>query len=60
VLRQVFSWLGQHGLSVYGANIDPETGEADGGCRDYGLDDAIKVAKLIDENGVWDGRDNEA
>lgn len=45
-LKQVEAWLRSYGFRIYGANISEE-GEEYPGCRDYTVESAVKVAKLI-------------
>ncbi|QVJ07723.1 hypothetical protein S1R3Y_000014 [Vibrio phage vB_ValP_VA-RY-3] len=49
-LKNVIEYLDSLGLSVYGAYVDLDTGEAQPGCRDYSLEDIIKLDKLLEED----------
>jgi hypothetical protein len=52
-IKKVLEWLQEHNLSVYGDNIDPESGLQSHGCRDYStVEDIIKIAKHFDNGTV--------
>lgn len=59
-IKRVFKWLNEHGLSVYGSCIDPETGQGYYGFRDYNAEDAIKVAQHIKKGTVKEPNEEDS
>lgn len=52
-LQRVFEYLDELGLSVYGAYINVDTGQMYGGCKDYTVEEVIKLDKLIANDELW-------
>ena len=45
-IRAVVDYLATLGLSIYGAHMDFDTGQSEGGCMDYDNDDIEKLIAL--------------
>lgn len=42
-LDRVFAWLEENGFEVISDNVDPATGNFQGGCRSFTVDEVIKL-----------------
>lgn len=53
IIVKVIQWLEHHGLSVYGPNVDVETGQEFPALRDYSAESAIKYIDLLRKDKIW-------
>jgi hypothetical protein len=58
-LKSVERWLSFYGFSIYGDFTDPKTGYQQPGQRDYTIEEAVKVAKLIRRGKVWNDQETD-
>lgn len=56
-IRNVVKHLEILGLSVYGPNMDVDTGQEFCALMDYSADDVIKRRKYIENDGLWNEDD---
>lgn len=56
-LRQVIEHLESIGLSVYGPNVDVETGLLYHSLKDYNAEDAIKYRRLYEHDEIEDSEE---
>lgn len=52
-LENVFKWFDELGVRVYGGNIDLETGQEFPACRDFDLDELIRLHELQRDDKIW-------
>jgi hypothetical protein len=57
-IERVVNWLESIQVSLYGGNMDTETGQEYPSCMDYDVDDCIKRHDHIKKDTLW--RDENA